>query len=125
MVGDKSASSITRVDSVAGSGLGHTFLAPLLLLPHNPLLLQTGAAYKAQWDSVLNQFTKRLKPLRLPDLYACSPSELDGCIATITDAQKKAAAIRPWLSQVWRLFPDLDRPIDNASNRAETHRLHR
>ena len=46
---------------------------------------------KAQWDSVLNQFHQAFETLGdCQDLYACSPSELDGCIATITDAQKKA-----------------------------------
>ena len=74
-----------------------------------PMATRVHGLSKAQWDSVLTQFHQAFETTwRLPDLYACSPSELDGCIATITDAQKKAAAIRPWLSQVWRLFPDLD-----------------
>ena len=64
---------------------------------------------RAQWDYVFNQFHKAFDTAwRLPDLYTCTPSELKDCIAVINEAQQMATAIRQWLSQVWRVFPDLD-----------------
>ena len=77
--------------------------------PTRPVSASVDGLSRAQWDYVLNQFHQAFDDAwRSPDLYSCTPSELKNCIAVINDAQQKATAIRQWLSQVWRAFPDLD-----------------
>ena len=62
-----------------------------------------------QWASAIEDFHAAFQlAWDIPDLYTASPAELHSAYAAITDAQDRAAALRPHLKTIWRDHKDLE-----------------
>ena len=69
---------------------------------------------RSQWAFILDQFNDAYgQAWNIPDLYSCSPEQLRSACVVVSDAEAKAAAIRPHLKTIWRDHEDL----------AQLHRL--
>ena len=63
---------------------------------------------RSQWAHILDQFHDAYdEAWNIPDLYTCIPNQFQSACAAITDAQAKAAALRPHLRTIWRDHEDL------------------
>ena len=64
---------------------------------------------RSQWAFILEQFHDAFNEAwEIPDLYTCTPNQLNNACTVVADAQTKAAAIRPHLQTIWRDHKDLD-----------------
>jgi hypothetical protein len=89
-----------------GTGYGRT--------PNTAQDLLSRQTKRSQWADILEQFHNAFNNAwESPDFYNASPDELHAAFDVITDAQAKAAALRPHLQSIWREHPDL----------AQLHRL--
>ncbi|WP_232199939.1 hypothetical protein [Synechococcus sp. CC9616] len=69
---------------------------------------------RSQWAHILDQFHNAFDAAwDAPDFYTATPDELHSACVAITDAQVKAAALKPHLKTIWRDHEDL----------AQLHRL--
>ena len=69
---------------------------------------------RSQWADILDQFhTAFDNAWNAPDFYTATPEQLHSAFDVITDAQTKAAELRPYLQSIWRNHEDL----------AQLHRL--
>ena len=58
---------------------------------------------RSQWAHILNQFHDAYdEAWNIPDLYSCTPNQFQSACAALSDAQAKAAALRPHLRTIWR-----------------------
>ena len=63
---------------------------------------------RSQWAHILNQFHDAYdEAWNIPDLYSCTPNQFQSAYAAVSDAQAKAAALRPHLRTIWRDHDDL------------------
>ncbi|RPF80722.1 MAG: hypothetical protein CBB80_010595 [Synechococcus sp. TMED20] len=63
---------------------------------------------RSQWAHILDQFHNAFDAAwDAPDFYTATPDELHSACAAITDAQVKAAALKPHLRTIWRDHDDL------------------
>ena len=82
--------------------------------PNSPQELLSRQTKRSQWADILEQFHTAFDDAwNVPDFYTASPNELHAAFDVITDAQAKAAALRPHLQAIWREHQDL----------AQLHRL--
>ena len=63
---------------------------------------------RSQWAHILDQFHDAYdEAWNIPDLYTCTPNQFQSACAAVSDAQAKAAALRPHLRTIWRDHDDL------------------
>ena len=63
---------------------------------------------RSQWAHILDQFHDAFdEAWNIPDLYTCTPDQFQSACAAVSDAQAKAAALRPHLRTIWRDHEDL------------------
>ena len=63
---------------------------------------------RSQWAHILDQFHTAFDAAwNITDLYTATPEQLHSAAHAITDAQAKAAALKPHLKTIWREHEDL------------------
>lgn len=77
--------------------------------PCSPQDLLSRQTKRSQWAHILEQFHDAFNEAwEIPDLYTCTPNQLNNACTVVANAQAKAAAIRPHLQSIWREHKDLD-----------------
>ncbi len=77
--------------------------------PRSPSELISIQTQGTQWADAIEEFHAAFQlAWDIPDLYSASPDQLQAASAAITDAQARAAALRPHLSHIWREHKDLE-----------------
>ena len=80
-----------------------------LQTPNTAQELLSRQTKRSQWAHILDQFHDAFDAAwDIPDLYTCTPNQFQSACAVVSDAQAKAAALRPHLRTIWRDHPDLD-----------------
>ena len=80
-----------------------------LQTPNTAQELLSRQTKRSQWAHILDQFHDAFdEAWNIPDLFTCSPNQFQSACAVVSDAQAKAAAIRPHLRTIWRDHHDLE-----------------